>query len=149
MSDSDISDSDAIPEQLLPVRLLDTSNRRTAAGVYCVAAAVVAALVIAIGVELMWLTAVLPLLAISVYQFIGGRHIQVTDMEAIEIGSGSVPFEVGHGSATLGFIGFTARPVWQILLFESGPAPEHQALVTVDALSGDVTGIYVEDVATP
>jgi hypothetical protein len=70
-------------------------------------------------------------------------------MAAIAIASDAAPFPVGHGSATLGFTGLTAKPVWQVLVFESGAAPRHQALVTVDALTGEVTGTYSEAVPTP
>jgi hypothetical protein len=39
--------------------------------------------------------------------------------------------------------------VWEVLVFESGSMPDHQALLTVDALTGDVTGTYVEAVQSP
>jgi hypothetical protein len=97
-------------------------------------------------VNLMWLTAAIPLLVIAGYHFVAGRHLQVRDMEAIEIASREAPFDVGHASATLGFVGFTAKPVWQVLTFEAGGSPQHQALVTVDALTGRVTGVFSEAV---
>lgn len=149
MKEPDAGRPDLNSEQLIPYRSLDTANRRAAAGVYLVAAAGAAAIVVASGVEFMWITAVVPLIGVAIYQFIAGRSMQVTDMQAIEIASDTAPFEVGHGSATLGFTGVAARPIWQVLVFEAGPAPEHQALVTVDALSGDVTGTYSEEVEIP
>lgn len=141
-----MSDSGSGEAELGPYRVLDTSNRRVAAVVYLVAALASAGLVVQSDLALMWLTAVLPLLGIAVYQFVAGRHIQVGDMEAINIASDTAPFVVGHGSATLGFTGPTAKPVWQVLVFESGLVPEHQALVTVDALTGEVTATYAEAV---
>jgi hypothetical protein len=148
------SDADSVPDPdsragnatPVPHRMLDTTNRRAAGAVYLVAAVVASGVVVGSGVSLMWFTAVLPLLGIAAYQFVAGRHLEVADMEAIEIASGAVPFDVGHASATLGFKGFTAKPVWQVLVFESGPLPLHQALVTVDALTGTVTGSFVEAV---
>jgi hypothetical protein len=134
---------------LVPYRVLDTKNRRAAAAVYLVAAAAAAGAVLATGINLMWLTAVFPLVGIAVYQFIAGRHLGTSDMAAIELASDAAPFDVGHGSATLGFTGFTAKPVWQVLLFEAGAAPKHQALVTVDGLTGNITGTYAEPVPTP
>jgi hypothetical protein len=142
-------ESDSAAGDLVPYRSLDTKNRRTAAAVYLVAAAVAATVVLATGISLMWLTAVLPLVAIATYQFIAGRRLQTSDMEAIALASDAAPFDVGHGSATLGFTGITAKPVWQVLLFEAGATPHHQALVTVDALTGEVTGTYAEPVPTP
>ncbi len=117
------------------------------AGVVYLGAAITAVgMVIITDVDAIWLKAVLPLLGIALYHVVAGRRIQVADMEAIQLASDAAPFEVGHGSATLGFTGLTAKPVWQVLVFESGPVPGHQSLVTVDALSGEVTGIFAEAV---
>jgi hypothetical protein len=108
-----------------------------------------AALVLTTGAELMWLTGVVPLLALAGYQFAGAWKMHVTDMGAIGIASESASFNVGHGSATLGYRGVLAKPVWQVLVFSDSPSPDRQALVTVDAISGDVTGQYEETVEAP
>jgi hypothetical protein len=134
---------------LAPYRVLDTSNRRDAGIVYFVAAGLASVIVLAAGVSLMWLTAVLPLTLLGLYQVVAGGEMKVTDVEAITLGSDAAPFNVGHASATLGFTGLVARPIWQVLAFESGPAPGHQALVTVDAMTGEVTGTYAEAVEPP
>ena len=42
-----------------------------------------------------------------------------------------------------------AKPVWQVLVFSDTPSPDRQALVTVDAISGEVTGLYEESVPLP
>ena len=132
-----------------PYRRLDTSKRRRAGVVYLAMAGVAGAITITTGIQLLWLTAVLPLVALAGYQFLGGWKMQVTDMAAIESASDEVSFSVGHGSATLGYRGFRARPVWEVLVFGDGPAPRYQALVTIDAVSGIVTGIYEEPVQQP
>ena len=75
--------------------------------------------------------------------------MQVTDMAAIQGAADEVSFSVGHGSATLGYRGLRARPVWEVLVFGDGPAPRYQALVTIDAVSGEVTGIYEQAVEQP
>jgi hypothetical protein len=142
-------DSDPEGTELTPYRLLDTRNRRSAAIVYFVAALVAGMLVITTGVAAMWFTAVVPLIGIGIYQFIAGRPLRISDRDAIGIASDAAPFDVGHSSATLGFTGFTAKPVWEVLVFQSGSMPDHQALLTVDALTGDVTGTYVEAVPSP
>jgi len=133
-------------QEMVANRTIDTSNRRIAAAVYLVGAVMAAGLVLASGVALMWLTAVIPLVAIAAFHFAAGRPLGVSDVEAISIASDAAEFEVGHGSATLGFVGLLGRPVWQVLVFEAGDVPRHQALVTVDALSGAETGIASQDV---
>ena len=134
---------------LHPNRTLDTADRRIAAVVYLVAAAVAAGIVLATDISLMWLTAVLPLVGIALYHIVTGRRLNVRDNEAIAIASAEAPFAVGHASATLGFVGLGARPVWEVLVFEAGDSPKHQGLVTVDARSGDVIDTFSEPVETP
>jgi len=140
---------DRASEEVVPHRRLDTAKRRRAGIVYLVMAAFAAWLTLASGVTLMWLMAVAPLGAIAIYQFAGGWKIKVSDMEAISVASKAASFTFGHGSATLGYRGPLAKPVWQVLIFADGPRPERQALVTVDGLSGQVTGIFEQDVELP
>ena len=132
-----------------PFRVLDTRRRRQAAIVYVVMAAVAAALVIASGVSAMWLTAVGVLLILAVVQIAGAWRMPITDLRAIEIAADTASFDVGHGAATLGYRGVLAKPVWQVLVFAETPNPDHQALVTVDAMTGEVTGQYEEAVPLP
>jgi hypothetical protein len=132
-----------------PYRVLDTRKRRSAGFVYLVIAAAAAGVIALSGVSLMWLTAVAPLLGIASYQFVGAWSMKVRDIEAIEMAAGAVSFPFGHGSASLGYTGWLARPVWQVLVFAAGPTPDHQGLVTIDAVSGEVTGRYEEPVDAP
>ena len=97
----------------------------------------------------MWLTAVLPIAALGIIQVAGAWRMPITDMRAIEIASEDASFSVGHGSATLGYRGWLAKPIWQVLVFSDAPSPDRQALVTVDAMTGDVTGRYEEAVDAP
>jgi hypothetical protein len=132
-----------------PYRILDTAKRRRAGVVYIAMACVAAVVAASTQIQLLWLTAVGPLLVLAGYQFLGGWKFQVTDMEAIEKASEQVSFTTGHGSATLGYRGLRARPVWEVLVYGDGPAPQFQALVTIDAVSGDVTGTFEEEVVKP
>lgn len=143
------SASEPVGADLAPYRVLDTSRRRRAGVVYVGLAAVCAAIVLVIDVSAMWFTGVGALLILAVYQFAGAWTMRVTDMEAIDIASNVASFTVGHGSATLGYRGVLAKPMWQVLVFSDTPSPDRQALVTVDALSGDVTGQYEEAVELP
>ena len=138
-----------IGEPIGPYRVLDTATRRKAAVVYLVVATLAAILVATTGVSAMWFTAVLPLVGMALLQLAGGWRMKVQDVEAIAIASDHASFKVGHGSATLGFSGVLAKPVWQVLVFADGPAPDTQALITVDALTGNVRGSYEESVPVP
>jgi hypothetical protein len=130
-------------------RVLDTRRRFRAGIVYLVLAAIAAGLVVASGVSAMWLTAVVPLVVLGGLQIVGSWKMAITDMEAIRIAGESTSFPVGHGSATLGYHGVLAKPVWQVLVYANTPSPDHQAVVTVDAITGNVTGRYEESVEPP
>jgi len=132
-----------------PYRIVDTRARVKAGIVYLAMAAVCAA--IAVGAAVPWLiaTGVAPLVVIGGWQIACAWRMPVTGTEAIAIAGRSTSFPVGHGSATLGYRGIAARPVWQVLVFSATPSPDHQALVTVDAVNGDATGIYEEAVELP
>jgi len=147
-TDSTASNGQA-PDPDGPYRVLDTSTRRRASAVYVVVASLAVGLVVASGVNAMWLTAVAPLLGLAAIQFTGGWRMQVKDVEAIQIASDHASFPVGHGSATLGFRGLLAKPVWQVLVFADGAAPDTQALITVDALTSEILGVYEEPVPVP
>lgn len=149
-----MTDGEATPfrpsrSEVAPYRILDTRRRRSAAIVYFAMAVVTLVLAVVAGVNgLVW-TAVVPLVGIAVYHVVTGWKMTVADMKAIELAAEAVTFEVGHGSATLGFRGILAKPIWQVLVFSATPSPDHQALVTVDALDGSITGRYEEQVAIP
>jgi hypothetical protein len=123
--------------------------RRRAGAVYAVMAIAAAVLVVVADVPAMWLTAIVPIGALALVQFAAAWRMDVSDMQAIEIAGRAASFDFGHGSATLGYRGPLAKPVWQVLLFSDAPSPDRQALVTVDAISGEVTGRYEEDVPLP
>lgn len=149
MGDTAPTNGDRGDATIGPYRVLDTAKRRRAGGVYLAVSLVAAAITVATGIQLLWLTAVVPLVVLAGYQFVGGWKMQVTDMEAIEKASDRVSFTTGHGSATLGYRGLRARPVWEVLVYGDGPSPSFQALVTIDAVSGEITGVYEEPVVQP
>jgi len=139
----------SIGRPLGPYRILDTRRRWRAGVVYLAMAIAAAATIGATATSAMWLTAVLPIVTLAVYQFAGSWRMTVGDVDAITIASDATSFSVGHGSATLGYRGFLAMPVWQVLVFADTPSPDRQALVTVDARTGAVTGRYEETVEVP
>ncbi|WKZ82781.1 MAG: hypothetical protein QY307_00570 [Acidimicrobiia bacterium] len=85
------------------------------------------------------------LLALGAWSIASAWPIRVLDPEALEIAGRRVGFPVGHSSAAVGFDGWLARPVWNILIFEASDPPSRRALVRVDAVDGRVVEEYVED----
>lgn len=137
------------PDGLTPYRVLNTRKRSRAGFVYLGGAAAVAAITVAIDLPLLWLTGVAPLTVIAIIHFVTSWKMPISDMRAIEIASGEASFDVGHGSATLGYRGPLAKPVWQVLVFSDTPSPDMEALVTVDAMTGNITGHFEQPIEIP
>ena len=76
-------------------------------------------------------------------------NLEVREGEALEIANRTVEFPVGHASASLGFTGWRARPVWNVLVFSADDPPSERALGEVDGIDGDVADSYVEPVPAP
>jgi hypothetical protein len=147
----DVAEAAAIPEDLNanvvgPYSVPDTARRRRAAIVYFVGAAGVGALVVAGLPTLMWWTAVLPLGLIGIYHVIAGWHLEVREERALEAANREVHFPVGHASAALGFTGWRARPVWNVLVFSADDPPSERALVRIDAINASAIESYSEEV---
>jgi hypothetical protein len=53
---------------------------------------------------------------------------------------------VGHASAAVGFDGWRARPIWNVLVFSADDPPTERGLIRVDAVDGTVVETYVEAV---
>lgn len=131
-----------------PYRVLDTAKRASAGHTYVVIGLLCGVLAWGIGEPLLWLTGVFPLAALATIQYMGAWRMSVTDMQAINIASSAASFDFGHGSATLGYRGWLAKPVWQVLLYSDTPTPDREALVTIDAMTGAVTGSFEQPVET-
>jgi len=120
-------------------------TRRRRAGVYYLGGAVLVALGVAAGLPTgMWL--IVGLLAlIGLYHFLSAFNLAVADTEALSIANQQSEFPVGHASAAIGFEGWRARPIWNILVFSADDPPSKRGLVRIDAVSGDVKDVLVED----
>ena len=152
---ADVAEAAAIPEDLDSnvvgeYHVPDTNRRRRAAIVYFVGAAAVATL-IALGAlpSAMWWTAVGSLAVVGAYHLVASWNLEVREGEALDIANRAVAFPVGHASASLGFSGWRARPVWNVLVFSADDPPTQRALVMVDGISGVVVDSYVEPVPAP
>lgn len=147
----DVAAAAAIPEELdsnvaAPYSVPDTARRRRAGIVYLVAAVGVGALIVTGLPPLMWWTAVLPLVVIGLYHLVAGWHLAVPDRQALEEANRAVRFPVGHASAAVGFVGWRARPVWNVLVFSADDPPSERGLVRVDGIDAHVVDTYMEEV---
>ena len=86
------------------------------------------------------------LAALGAWHLASAWRIGVLDPEALAIANRETDFAVGHASAAVGFDGWRARPVWNVLEFGADDPPSRRGLVRVDAVDGSVVGTYVEDV---
>lgn len=137
---------DDLQSLVLEPYAVPNTDRRRGAGLVYVAAAVITAVGIVLGLPVgMWLVVGL-FGAIAAHHWLGGWDLKVMDGEALEIANREAEFPAGHASAALNFEGWRARPVWNVLMFSADDPPTQRGLVRVDGLSGEVVGSYVEDV---
>lgn len=147
----DVASAAALPEDLDsavtgPYAVPDTGRRRRAGLVYF-GGAVLAGAAIASGLPvLMWGTTVAVLVVVGGYHLIAGWRLAIRERSALEIANRHVGFAVGHSSASLGFRGWRARPLWNVLVFSADDPPSQHGLVQVDGIDGTVRDTYVEDV---
>jgi hypothetical protein len=149
----EVADAAAVPEDLdsdvgdVEYAVPDTRRRRFAGVAYLVGAGIVGAL-IAGGLlpSAMWWTAVGVLAFIGIYHFVAGWGLAVREGEALEVANRTVSFPVGHASASLGFSGWRARPVWNVLVFSADEPPTKRGLVRVDGIDATAVDSYVEGV---
>ena len=151
---ADVAAAAGMPEDLDanvvgPYSVPDTSRRRRAGVVYFVVAALVAIGLAIVGslanLAFKWLT-VAALAIIGGYHVWAGTGLRVREQRALEIANQTTDFPVGHASAALGFDGFLARPVWNVLVFSADEPPSQRGLVRVSGTDGTVVEHYVEAV---
>lgn len=143
----DVARSEAVPEDLdatqrAPYAIPSTRRRRNAAAVYGTAA--VLAAVVGSGAGMVPIAALLALIAL--WHLAAAWRIDVLDTRALEIANREVPMAVGHASAAVGFDGWRARPIWNVLVFSADDPPTQRGLIRVDAVDGKVVETYVEAV---
>jgi hypothetical protein len=123
----------------------DPARRKRAAVVYAAGAGLVA-VTIGLGLPAGMLLTVAALLAIAIYNVVAGWHLEVREGAALEAANRAIGFPVGHASASVGFYGWRARPIWNVLVFSSDDPPTRRGLVRVDGVSGEVVEQYDEAV---
>jgi len=139
-------DSNVVGEYHVP----NTNRRRRAAFAYFIGAVAVAGLIPlgALPSAMLW-TAVAVLVVVGGYHLVAGWNLAVREGEALEIANRTVAFAVGHASASLGFTGWRARPVWNVLVFSADEPPSERGLVRIDGIDGTVVDHYSEPVPEP
>ena len=136
------SDLDATQRQ--PYSIPSTRRRRTAAAVYLVGAALGAGSVVA-GLPAGMFVIVGAMVVVAIWHLASAWRIEILDPEALETANRATEFAVGHASAAVGFDGWRARPIWNVLVFSADDPPSQRGLVRVDAVDGHVVEMYSED----
>jgi hypothetical protein len=145
----EIAEAEGLPEDLdaslLGPYTVPSLTRRRQAGAYYIGGAVLLGLGVIAGLPAgMWVMVVI-LAAIGVYHFVSAFELAVADTEALRIANQNTDFPVGHASASVGFEGWRARPVWNVLVFSAEDPPATRGLVRVDAVTGGVRDVLVEE----
>ena len=127
-----------------PYTIPTTRRRRSAAIAYLVGAvlAVVGAMT---GMPAGLYAIAVALLVLAGWHAVSAWRIEILDPQALEIANRATEFPVGHASAAVGFDGWRARPVWNVLVFSADDPPSRRGLVRVDAVTGDVLETYTEE----
>ncbi len=144
-----VAAAEGLPEDLdssvLGPYTVPNLTRRRRAGLYYLGGAILLALGVVAGLPTgMWLM-VAVLSAIGLYHLAAAFDLRVADTEALSIANQQTDFPVGHASAAVGFEGWRARPIWNVLVFSADEPPSRRGLVRLDAVSGEVMDVLVED----
>lgn len=130
------------PEFVGPYRFPDPSRRRLAGFIYLVLTVLVAVVIEP------WV-ALLPL-GVAAWHFLAAWPLRIEQEAALPRAAAAVDFAVGHASAAVTFHGLRARPHWSVILYSAVEPPDQRALVTLDAVTGELVGEpYVERLSAP
>lgn len=147
----DVAEKEQVPEDLDsstvgPYRFPDPRRRRTAAIAYLVLALVVA---VAFPNSAGRWVAVALSIALAAWHWLAAWPRKVEPGEALARAAVDAPFPIGHASAALTFHGCRSRPLWHVVVYDSGEPPASRALIVVDAVTGERVGEpYVEEIET-
>ncbi len=145
----DVAEAAGVPADLDagatgPYRLPSPRRRRAAGVIYLVGAAVTSAAAVAAPAP-GWVVMAALLALLGLYHFVTAWELHVAEVRAVGIAGRLVSFPVGHASAAVGFTGWRARPVWNVLVFSADEPPTTRALVRIDGVTAAVVGTPYEE----
>lgn len=149
----DVADAAGMPEDLDsglvgPYSVPSPTRRKLAGRVYIGGAAIAVLGALTVLPTGYWLVA-LGFVAIAGYHWVSAWELPIRDSDALEVANRETPFPVGHASAQVGFSGWRARPVWNILVFSADAPPSQRGLVRVDGVTGTALESYLEAISGP
>jgi hypothetical protein len=146
---------DALPEDLKPsygadeYRIPDTYKRRLAGYLYITTALIFILLYLLFQdsplVNEGFLISGICIAFFGAFNFFASVRCAVDEIEALQLASESIGFEVGPASAQLMWRGFRSRPVWRLLAYSLEAIPLKRAVILVDASNGEILEQVVED----
>ncbi|MEO5724819.1 MAG: hypothetical protein ABIQ39_05850 [Ilumatobacteraceae bacterium] len=126
----------------------DNSRRRRPAVLYVALAAICLLIWVVRGdgvlVNRGLLYAAVALVAIAIFSYTSGWHMNIDEHQALDAAQHAVGFPIGHASAQQVWRGVRSRPAWRILIYSVGNPPLQRGLVMVDAIDGTVYEHMVE-----
>ena len=144
----DIADAEGVPDDLdsgaLGPYTVPSPRRRARASIVYVVGALLAAVAAIAGWHGGFWVVAGAFLAIAGIHLLTAWNLEVADRQALDTANRAVEFGVGHASAAVGFDGWRARPVWNVLVFSADDPPTERGLVRVDGITGDVIETYTE-----
>lgn len=149
----EVADAAGVPDDLdatqrEPYTVPSTRRRRVGGIVYLVGAGAAAGSVAAgLPGGMFWVAAVM--VAVAAWHLLSAWKIEILDPAALETANRASQFAVGHASAIVGFDGWRARPIWNVLVFSADEPPSQRGLVRVDAVDGHVVEVYTERLEEP
>lgn len=146
----EVARAEGVPEDLDATQrepyTIPSTRRRAFSGWVHIAGAGVAVAMVGAGLPAGLLVFAVGLALLGTWHLAAASRIEILDPEALEIANRATEFAVGHASAVVGFDGWLARPVWNVLVFSADDPPSRRGLVRIDARGGDVIETYTEDI---
>ena len=147
--EEEVARAAGVPDDLdastAPPYTVPSTRRRRSASIAMVTVAALIGAGVAAGLPSGMLVVAGLLLAAAAWSWLAAWELNVAIEDALAVANREAEFPVGHASAAVGFDGWRARPIWNVLVFSADDPPSQRGLVRIDAVDGSVVGSYVED----
>lgn len=149
----DVADAEGVPDDLDsaalgPYVFPSPTRRSTAALIYALAALVAVAAAVGGLADGFWFVAA-GLLVLAIVHRLAAHQLVIDQGEALDRAGAEVAFAVGHASAALAFVGWRARPIWNVIVYAASEPPDRRALVQIDAVTGELVAETYEEPLSP